>query len=244
MSFNDANMSLHTINQLYLIADPPANYNFNQYINLYLYNCTNTSNVNFLMIEKSNFSYHGLLYSLTNFAITFLNDINNPNVNTNIVITNFFGSLYTMRGMYLNILENINFGSFIRSQITYYVKNQSTNNKLMLFNSIQTSMGNSVTYPEYSLVNTLNTSSALLQMNMITDSLEFSDTYNTFPSVNMSLTNNGIQVNNNLLVNNSYTNLSQFQDNEVVNAAFLKYLNFDNTTNTFFVNGNKAFSFK
>ncbi len=245
MSFDNANSLLHNINQLYLNTDPVFNYNFNQYVTVFLYNCVDTNNINFLITELSNFSYQGILYSLINFSILFLNDILNNNVTMANTIINFFGRLLIMKTSN-NVLSNINFSSFIRTYIVSYVKTDTTNNKLTLYNNIQAIMNNSTNYPEYPLIQTLNSSSALLQMGLITDSIQFVDTYNAFPSVGMSLNNNGVELNKNLLVNNSYTSIDQFHDNEVVNSKFIKAMKITYTTNnnTVYVNGIKGFYFK
>lgn len=243
MSFDNANSLLHSINQLYLNADPAINYDFNQYVNVFLYNCLDYNNINFLIIEKNNFTYPGILYSLINFSILFLNDIINNNVSNNIVVTNFFTRLLIIKTGN-SILNNINFSSYIKSYIVQYVKIESNNNKLTLYNSIQSIMNNSTIYPEYPLVQTLTNIGPLLQMGMITDSIRFTDTYNTFPTVNLSLTNNGIEVNNNLYVTNSHTSLDQFHDNEVVNSKFIKAIRFNSTNNTIYINGIKGFYFK
>jgi hypothetical protein len=105
-------------------------------------------------------------------------------------------------------------------------------------------MSNSTTYLEYSLVSTLNTNTPVLQSAILTDSIEFTDTYNSFNPINVYVTNTGLEVDNGVLVNNNHTNINQFQDKELVNAKFLKSVYYNSVDNGLYVNNIRAFYFK
>jgi hypothetical protein len=244
MSLLNANNYLHNINLLYYSMDPSNTFDFNSYVNYYLYNCTEITNSTFLTTEKNNFTFQGLLYSLVNLSVNLVNDILNNSITPNNKIINFFNRLILIRNAYSVYTTNINFSAYIRPLIIDYVKNQTTINKNILYNSIQTVMSNSTTYLEYSLVSTLNTNTPVLQSAILTDSIEFTDTYNSFNPINVYVTNTGLEVDNGVLVNNNHTNINQFQDKELVNAKFLKSVYYNSVDNGLYVNNIRAFYFK
>jgi hypothetical protein len=125
-----------------------------------------------------------------------------------------------------------------------FSKTQTSVNKIGLFNSIQTIMNNSITYPEYNMISKLNTTNPVYQTSILTDSITFTDTYNTLPNSIISLQNNNILLNNNLKITNTYNNINDFHDDEVVNSKFLKNIIYNSDDNSVYINGNKAFYFK
>lgn len=243
MSFDNANIIFHSINQQYINSDPSVGFEYNKYINVYLYNCTDVLNMLFLQAEVNAFSNHGLLYSLVNNVVLLLNDIS-TNIPTYNIVTNFFNRVKPLRTNNPIQLGTVTFGVYVRSLIASYVKTASTENKNILFNAVQSIMNGSTTYPEYALIQTLNTSTSLYQTGMMSDSFIFSDTYSTFPTSQLELTNTGIVSSSRMFSSIEHTNINDFQDNELVPALFVKPFTYNSSNNSFYVNGVKAFYFK
>lgn len=208
------------------------------YIGQYVYNVFSINNLQDIENEYNRVKLllnNQTFINLTDLIVDLLVAIKTNNTN----LLPFFNDLKIYRANFINV----DFSPLLRNYIISIKNNQSIMIRTNIKSSILNLYAGQTNFPEYNLINLLD---SVGLTSILVDKLVLNDSFQIYPDKNISMSRTTVDFDSNITVQNNYTSIDDFKDEELVNSKFIKgsMLSLNNINNTVSLNGIPIFSLR